>query len=430
VNEAARHSYLPLGIGLLLLALSLLLFLQPPSTLLLRLSPDGQLNPDTAAFLDLAWIMLLVFGCLFLLIAASRTVRRGSLSAMAEPGSSQVASIDLKPVLWIALVAFVARCVVGVVGDPSLGDDGARNWWLREWMQDPTFVRSGLWAPGHLYVHALFDLVLRKAEIAGMVLAAGSYAGCILLLGTAAGRTWGRLAAISTSLLAAILPVSMAYGSVSDVNTFFAFLLIASVAAVQRAVHTSGWIWLVVAWVCIALAAWTRFETFLLIPAIAMLLWRKPVVMIVFALLSLVPTLTWNFLNFLSSGDPNMVYNAVRADTGLAVSRVSALFGLLTAAWQALTLPLIVLGALGMIRALKARRGREWMGLLFLHLAALSAATIVSATGNQARYLILAGAILAYYTGVAISGIAQTNRRMAGIVMLVAALAAAFLPSA
>jgi 4-amino-4-deoxy-L-arabinose transferase-like glycosyltransferase len=235
---------------------------------------------------------------------------------------------------------------------------------------------------------------------------------------------------MSTALLAAILPVSMAYGSVSDVNTFFAFLLLAAVSAVQRAARTGRTRWLVVAWLCIGLSAWTRFEAFLLVPGISGLLWPRLRWMVLFTLLSLLPTFFWNYLNYLSSGDPNMIYNAVRADTALAVSRVLALFGFVAAAWQSVTFPLMVLGVMGILRALRCQRGREWLGLLVLHLGALVAATVLSGTGNQPRYLILVAAILAYYAGVAIAGIAAFSRRAAIGVLVTSLIAIVLLPLA
>jgi 4-amino-4-deoxy-L-arabinose transferase-like glycosyltransferase len=236
--------------------------------------------------------------------------------------------------LLLALAACVARAVVAARSDIGLGDDGARVVWLEEWLRHPHAVWTGLWLPAHLYLHALFTLVLRDPIRAGVALSAVAAGGSVYLLARSLQATWGRTAAIAGGIAAAALPVSLAYGATPDVNPVFAFFMIAAVAAVWRAARgPQARLWLVTGWFCLATATWMRFESLALVPLVALLLWPRRGWCVGFALAGAAPIVLWNLANaYLSHGGPLVTMSK---DPSLGGSPVSLAFGYLGVFWQA-----------------------------------------------------------------------------------------------
>lgn len=415
-------------VGIALLAIGVLLRVRPLSVRLSPLAPDERLEPHTAHFLDGSGIYAIGAGLLVLAASFHSTLRQVLAATWRSPPGSEAHGRAW--IGWVAVATFAARVAVGVRSDVGLGDDGSRVIWLLDWLEHPQFVRTGLWAPGHLYLHALVWVVVRDAVRAGVVLGALASAGTVWLLGREVERTWGRIAGASAAVFVAVLPVSSAFGSTPDVNPVFAFLCAATVACAARASRTGAWGWLGLGWVCAAFASWSRFEAFLLVPAFALPLWPRWRLAFAFGLACALPALVWNGLLYLESGQALRVLSAVQADRTLAQPRTSQVFGFLGAWWQAVPLPVAVLGVAGMGRALRFRCGREYVPLVVLHLGSLLAATWSTGTGNQARYLILLGSILAAYTGVAVAAMLQRSRRCGGALLVLAFGLTLVLPSA
>ena len=97
-------------------------------------------------------------------------------------------------------------------------------------------------------------------------------------------------------------------------------------------------------------------------------------------------------------------------DPALGGSLVSNAFSYMGALWQSATLPVLVLGVMGMLRALIARKGRAWMLVALVHAASLAGATVILHAGTQPRYFILIAAVFAAYAGVAVAGILEAGR--------------------
>lgn len=405
------------------LLLAAVLFVRAPSEWLRMVSPDGELNAGTARFLDsLRWWW--AAAAVVALAAAARPDLRRTLAAAWTSAAPVLRSTGRTPALVCGAIAVLARLVLGAAGDPGLGDDGARVAWLLEWLQAPHLVWSGLWLPGHLYLHAFFWLVLRDAVWAGIVLSALASGGTTALLAHAAGRDWGRAAGWGAGIATAILPVSLAHGSTPDVNPVFTFLAVAAMAA---AMHAGRWRGFVLAALASAWATWCRFDAIAIVPGVAAMLWPHRLRAIALAVVSLVPFVLWNVADMLRTGQAGHVAQVVQQDPTLRGAPLSLAFSFLGGLWQAAPLPCLLLGIAGAVRALRARRGRGWMLLALLHAGALAGTTVVFQAGTQPRYFILTGTIAAAYTGVALGGLFAASRRVAwsavalGLVALVVA---------
>lgn len=401
------------------MALGLWLRWMPPSHWLEAFTVDGHLEPATARFADSCWIFACIAGLVQCTAAWSRSFRaalvgtvRGALPRGGTASGWVIAAL--------ALATLVARLLVSAWSDIGLGDDGARVAWLLRWLRDPEWVPRELWAPGHLYLHALVWLVVRDAVRAGILLSALASAATVWLLGRAVQREWGTQAGVLAALLVGVLPVASAHGATPDVNPVFACLCVAAVCCVVRAARGSS-AWLLCAWVCVFFASWSRFETFILAPAFAAPLWPHRRRALVFLIACLLPALAWGIAVHMAHGDALRMFRTLQVDPTLMRPLASRLFDLLWSAWLGVPLSVALLGCLGALRSLHHRRGTEFLPLVCLHLCSLAAATWSTGTGNQPRYFILAGAIAAAYAGVALAGASRTARGW-GTALLVATL--------
>jgi len=427
-----------LAFAALAFAVTVLLWIRPGSRWLGAFTPDGVFEPRTAHFLDAGvWIWGLA-AAVALAAASSATLRRGLAGGWREPapGPGDLSSPSRGGVparssmfsLWLApawgFSAVVLRLVAAAVSDIGLGDDGARVVWLQQWLQDPHIVWSGLWLPAHLYLHALFYLLVRDAVLSGVLLSAVAAGGTVWILARAVQVRWGDLAGGVAGALVTLLPVSLAYGANPDVNPVFAFFIVAATAALLRAREGIGspgsspsgarlrhpFRVYALAWFCLAIATWMRFDAIVLVFALAALLlprWRAAAA---FALAAALPFAAWNVAQSRFSHEHGSVMSVVQADPTLGGSIVSVGFSFLGALWQAVTLPIVVLGVLGAVRAWRARAGRGWIMPAVSHLAALAGTTLVFHAGTQPRYYILVGSIAAAFAGVSVAGIASRSR--------------------
>jgi len=415
------------------LALALALALRPASQWLSSFTPDGALTPGTARFLDSgAWLWGLA-GIVTLIAGLSAGVRQALAAGWREPAPFRPVSSAIIPRVgssfpWLApgfgLLAFGLRIAVAAFSDIGLGDDGARVAWLQQWLEDPHWVWSGLWLPAHLYLHALFNAVIHDLVWSGVLLSACAAGGTVWILTCGVQAHWGSFAAVVAAALATVLPVSLAYGANPDVNPVFAFFVVSSTAAVLRArseyeaQRRTAFRWLFLSWFCLAAASWMRFDCIVLVPAIAVLLWPRRWTAIAFAVAAAVPLVLWNVADSVITQQPGRVMNVVQQDPTLGGSIISQAFTFGGGIWQAVTLPVVFLGTMGVVRALRACRGRGWIVPALAHLAALAGTTLVFHAGTQPRYFLVVASIWAAYAGVGLAGIAARSRRVAGAVGL------------
>ena len=170
-----------------------------------------------------------------------------------------------------------------------------------------------------------------------------------------------------------------------------------------------------------------RNVTFLLVPGIAILLWPRWRQALGVAVAGWIPTAGWNAILYLRSGDALRVVNSVRTTYAVANWRTEV-FTFAGSAWVGLTLPFIVLGCMGAVRALRVGRSRIWLPVLVLHTGALAAASLTAGQGNQPRYLLLAGSILAAYSGIALAGMIEQSRRLGALACIATGLLLAWAP--
>jgi hypothetical protein len=296
----AARSRACIVVGAITTGAGLVLLRRPASQWLRALSPDGTLEPSTAMLLDRVGPLVLAAGLVLLACGFVPRLRHALAGAATAPAPA-VANRARGLAPACAAFALLLRLAIAAGGDAGLGDDGARVVWLEQWLRDPHWVWTGLWLPAHLYLHALFTLVLRDAVWAGIALSAVAAAGTVWIVTRVTQVQWGNAAGAAAGLAASILPVSLAYGATPDVNPVFAFFVVAAVAAVLRARQDGGWRWLAISGLCLVTATWMRFDSLPLVPLIALLLWPRRLTALLFALAGIAPLIGWNIANALLS---------------------------------------------------------------------------------------------------------------------------------
>lgn len=406
IQDRAHRGLLVASVtGLLVVVL---VFWRAPSLWLQALTPDGRLDAGATAFVNsLRPLLVLLVAALFAL-----ALLPGARVAIASAwlAGAPAATAPTRLAWGLGAFALVLRLLIARFADIGLGDDGARVAWLEQWLQHPGLVWSGLWTPGHLYLHAAMNVLIRNPVWSGVALSALASGITVGVLTRSVERDWGRFAALCGGVTMSLLPVSLAHGSTPDINPVFALFPVVALASAQQYVHRGSPRWLWLGCLLAGWATWCRYEAIALVPAIALVLWPRWKAMCLFVVGAFLPVVVWAWMESRASGQLGHVAHVMQNDPGLQGNNASHLFSLMGAVWQAVPLPVLLLGGAGAFRSLRARRGRAWMLPAAVHLAALTGAALLLGAGTQARYHILAGTVAAAYAGVGLAGVWRAHR--------------------
>jgi hypothetical protein len=274
--------------------------------------------------------------------------------------------------LLTVLLLAAARVVFLPDATTDGGDSVGRVWNSIRWLEDPHLITHGMWGPLHYYLLA-FVLWFWPNPVLAPV-------GFHLLLGVATPllvyaftRTAiaGPRAALLVAVTYAVYPVAIRNSlSVRSEVPFVLFLLIAMIFVELARREEGSWKHALVAGMSLTLAAMLRYEAWMLIPLLALLLWRKPRLMGVFIACALIHPVFWMVGNGIHNGDPlysvNVATRWERERMGRAMIPLSTriLQGVTYAGTilRGMTFPLGVIAVTGATVALiKRERCRAWL---------------------------------------------------------------------
>jgi hypothetical protein len=313
--------------------------------------------------------------------------------------------------LLLALSAAFAR----VVFLPDATTDGAdsvyRVWGSMRWLEDPHLITHGVWGPLHYYLLALV-LWIWPDPVHGTV-------GLHVVIGVATPllvyvftRTAiaGPRAALLVALTYAIYPIAIRNSLQVRSEVPFILLVMIGLIFIELARGEKGsWKHALVAGTSLTLAAMLRYEAWMLIGFLALLLWRKPRLMGVFIACAVVHPLFWMVGNGIHSGDP--LYGVTFATRWEQEAMGRAMIPLRTRTLQAveypgtilrgMTLPMGVIAIAGAVVALiKRERCRAWLlpmgGLVLLLLWSVTRGALVP----KINYTVTVGTMLFPFTAV------------------------------
>ena len=208
--------------------------------------------------------------------------------------------------LLLTLILASARVVFLPLATTDGGDSVYRVWDSIRWLNEPHLITHGVWGPLHTYLLA-FTLWIWPDPVHGPV-------GVHLLIGVATPllvyvftrcAIAGPRAALLVAVTYAIYPIAIRNSLQVRSEVPFVLLILIGLVFLELARRDGGsWKHALAAGISITLAAMLRYEAWILIPFLALLLWRKPRIMAVFIACALIHPLFWMVGNGIHEGDP------------------------------------------------------------------------------------------------------------------------------
>jgi hypothetical protein len=208
---------------------------------------------------------------------------------------------DLAVVLIIGLGVRLA--LAPFAGHDSY-DHALRVWIAWRWVEDPFPLTYGVWGPLHFFlmapVIALFDPILAPVLLH---VALGALVPLVVYLFTREefGSRGGALAA---AIAFALYPVAILNSLSARSETPFVLLAAIAILALSRTRRGEGLGWAVGAGIAMTLAAMLRYEGWMLIPPLAVILWPRWSAMAAFLACAMVFPVISMVSNFVEYGHP------------------------------------------------------------------------------------------------------------------------------
>jgi len=305
----------------------------------------------------------------------------------------------------VGLVATAARLAVLPFATTDGGDAPSRVFIAWAWMSDPRLITHGAWGPLHTYLIALAMTLVPDPVHAPVALSIGlSVAAAVAMYAFVRIEFESPRAALLVALTYAVYPIAIRNGVSVRSETPFALFLLLSMIAISLARREGGsWRHAAAGGLALTLASMLRYEGWMLTPFLALLLWRKPKLTVVFCVCAAIHPVVWMIGNGLHYGDPLYSMNYAsrweleamgRGSADLAtLARMAALYPLKLIRGMTLPLGLICLAGAALATASR-HRSRAWLvplgGLMALWIAAVAQGSLVP----KSNYTETAGTLL------------------------------------
>lgn len=211
-----------------------------------------------------------------------------------------------RAILTVVALALGVRLAVLPFATSDGGDSAYRVWIAMDWLAKPELLTHGVWGPLHFYLLAL-TLVLRGDPVVAPVLLGVllSTASAVLMYLFVEMEFGSRRAALLAALSYSVYSVAIRNGVSVRSETPFAFFLLVGLIAIAHARREEGsWRHAAAGGVALTLAAMLRYEAWLMIPFLAVLLWHKPKLLVIFGACALIHPVFWMVGNWQCYGDP------------------------------------------------------------------------------------------------------------------------------
>ncbi|MEM9905327.1 MAG: hypothetical protein AAF921_09925 [Cyanobacteria bacterium P01_D01_bin.44] len=329
---------------------------------------------------------------------------------------------DLKILMWILLLGLGLRIAVIPLSMTTEGDAAVRVGLAAEWLENPTLILHGVWLPLQTYYTAAAIWLTQEWVLTPIYLNIFFSVVTAIPLYYFTKHEFGTSIAGFASAAFLLYPIAFRNSLMAMSDTPFAFFVALGMwgLAVARQQNSSVW-YATVAGLSMLLASALRFEGWILIPLMAVVLWRRPKQMLIFVGLAMLMPLAWIIGSGLINGDflYSLKYQAedtastltTRGGMTLLKRFARAIFipGVLA---FGMTLPLFGLSLWGAIASLTRRnRAAVWL-VPFFGLFSLLCYKSVGGTMNlQPRYVLVLGMLLLPFAVVGLEAICSPRRR-------------------
>jgi hypothetical protein len=277
--------------------------------------------------------------------------------------------------LMLLAVALLVRLVFLPHATLDANDAAVRIWLGWRWADEPFFITNGLWGPLHFYLIGAVMRLWPDPVWAPMALHVAIGAMVPIAVYRLTFELFGsHRSAITAGLIFAFYPAAIDVSLGARVETPFLLSFGIGLVALVRAWRPDGQIrHAVVAGLAITVAAMLRYEAWILLPFLTLLLIRHPRRAAAFLATAMIHPVIWMIGNYLEFGNPLFSLTATSSwveDETAHAPETALIPGLVRVArlvartGAELTLPVALLVSAGVIETLRTRRAESaWLVL-------------------------------------------------------------------
>jgi hypothetical protein len=218
---------------------------------------------------------------------------------------------DSAVILGLVLFSLAIRLFYMPYASIEDADSVTRFWAGLRWASHPDIYISGVWGPLHFYLIGLTTKIFPASSWAPTILHISFSVATVVTLYVFTKLEFGSSrAAFLAALIWALYPVAIRLSIDVRSETIFVFFLSLSMVFLSLAIRRrESALYAVAAGVCLTCAAALRYEAWMLMPFLGLLLIKKPTSAALFFVFSMIHPSVWMIGNFLHFGDPFYSFN-------------------------------------------------------------------------------------------------------------------------
>jgi 4-amino-4-deoxy-L-arabinose transferase-like glycosyltransferase len=311
-----------------------------------------------------------------------------------------------RALVLITSLALSVRLLAFPFATTDEGDSVWRTWIAWRWLSEPKLITYGVWGPLHTYLIALSMAIGRDPVIPPVLLQILFSAPTAFLLYLFMRREFaGSRVSLFIAIAYVFYPMAMSTSLTITAEAPFNFFLVLVLFLLSLARQEQGsWKHALGAGIALTLAGMLRYEGWMLIPLLGVLLWKKPGFMMIFVMSSLIHPVFWMIGNALHFGDPlysitwasNWEINIVGSRDDLNIYKVIFRFFFYPIMTVLGMTPIVGIACLvGAVLAVKRRRKYAVWLIPFLGLSCLLMISAAQGSlGLTPRYTLTLGTLL------------------------------------
>ncbi|NEP10117.1 MAG: hypothetical protein F6K14_07850 [Symploca sp. SIO2C1] len=212
-------------------------------------------------------------------------------------------SKDLKIIILILCLGFSSRLIALPFSTTTHTDAVGRLYIAQNWLDNPHIITHGLWLPLHTYLTGGVIWFINDPILAPILLNICFSVATAIPLYFFTKNEFGKPACWFVSCAFLFYPIAFRNSLQALSDTPFAFFVAMALLFISRSRKKNGsWKDALIAGLFMNLSAMLRYEGWVLIPLLAVLLWRKPRILLTFCLCSTLFPLFWMVGNYIHHG--------------------------------------------------------------------------------------------------------------------------------
>jgi hypothetical protein len=237
---------------------------------------------------------------------------------MAQPhtalGSSRLSLAGIAGSRWeiapdllvIAVSGLAARLALLPFTGIDTSDATFRTWLALRWLAHPRFITSGVWLPLHFYLSGIAIYLFKDQVYAPIAMNIGfSISTAIVMYLYARNEGASRPACFAVGSVFALYPIAIRNSLMPLSEPSFVFFMAMTLLFLSKTrADTGTWRTAVLAAVWLNLASMIRFEAWIVMPFLCLVLYKKIPLMTFFAATSLIYPIIWMTGSALDTGNP------------------------------------------------------------------------------------------------------------------------------